>query len=289
MKRFLKSSQVVLFSLLSVTGVAAADYNSGVVTKTPSGGYTDVEYGSGWYLRGDITINLDTKQETEYEYISSIGRSLTADYEDTLGIKVGFGYIFNPSFRMDLAAEHTFESQFDGLFNVNFSGIEQVTDPATGNTTNQQVTNIPGTETIDANYRASNIMLTGYYDLPTLGRFTPYLGAGLGVSRLEINETRTASCIPNSAQACGSPAAGNFGEAVQDVQTVNSEDVQYLFAYQLTAGTAYALTHNLALDVGYTYFSTGDGDDISYSDGTAINREGFSVHKVNVGLRYEIW
>jgi len=62
MKRFVLNSTVAAIALLTASSAFASDYNSGVVTKTPSQGYTDVEFGSGWYLRGDITFNIRGKR-----------------------------------------------------------------------------------------------------------------------------------------------------------------------------------------------------------------------------------
>jgi len=42
MKRFVLNSTVAAIALLTASSAFASDYNSGVVTKTPSQGYTDV-------------------------------------------------------------------------------------------------------------------------------------------------------------------------------------------------------------------------------------------------------
>ena len=294
MKRKILAGLITGLAMTTAHGAFAGDYNSGVVTKGPSPEYTQVEYGSGWYLRGDITFNLDGEHEAGSQYIAALDATLDYDYEDVLGIQVGFGYIFNPHFRMDITAEATLDSEFDGTVAVTFDGLEAVTDPATGVTTTTAVDYVPGTETIQASYNSTNLMVNGYFDLPTHGRFTPYIGGGVGVARVELNERRTVTCTPLNnvgtvVQTCGPPAPGAAGVTVADVEVVDRTSTEYLFAYQVAVGTAYQLTDNLALDVGYTYFSTGDGVDLDYSDGTAIDRDGFTTHKVKAGLRYDIW
>ncbi|MEM9277991.1 MAG: outer membrane beta-barrel protein [Pseudomonadota bacterium] len=287
MKLSILKFTVAAAALLNASTVFATDYNSGVVTKTPSAVQTPVEFGSGWYLRGDISFNLEARQETSSQFINSLGATTEAEYEDVIGYRVGFGYILNPSIRLEVAAEQTFDSEFDGSIGVNLTGLELQT---VGGVTGQvPVNNIFGVEVIEADYDATNIMFNGYYDLPKIGHFTPYVGAGVGLSRIEFNERRTLTCIPDSTQTCGPPAAGAQGARVDDVVILDTEEVTYQFAYQLSVGTAYELSENLDLDVGYSYFSTNDGAEISYSDGTAIETDAFSVHKINVGLRYELF
>ncbi len=290
MKNSILCSSVAALSLLAVSSAFAGDYNSGIVTKTPSVEQTPVEFGSGWYIRGDISYNLGGQHEVSSQYIPSLGQTVVADYDDVIGYKVGFGYTFNPAFRMDLTGEASFDSEFGSVHGVNLTGSLEVTDAVTGLVSYVPVANISGVETVEANYNSTNLMVNGYFDLPTIGRFTPYLGAGIGLARVEYNERRTVSCIPRPQETCSDGVvAGALGAQVDDVVVVNAEETSFTHAYQIHAGTAYALSDTLSLDVGYSYFATGDGPEINYTDGTAIDIDGYSVHKLNMGLRYELW
>ncbi|MEM7216169.1 MAG: outer membrane beta-barrel protein [Pseudomonadota bacterium] len=283
MNRSILKLTVATIAILGSSQAFATDYSSGVVTKSPSVEYTPVEFGSGWYLRGDISFNVNGRKDSSSQFVTSIGADVESEYDDGFGVRVGFGYIVNPSFRVDLTAEHLLESEFEGAIQVNLNGLANTVAGLV------PVNNIFGIERVDASYSATSFMVNGYYDLPKFGKFTPYVGAGVGISRVELNERRTLTCIPDTTQACGAPAAGAQGATVSDVVLLDTEETLYEVSYQLALGTSYELSQNLDLDVGYSYFTTGDGSEISYSDGTAIDSDAFSVHRVNVGLRYELF
>ncbi len=282
MKRSLKIGIAIFGSLAFSQAVVAGEYSSGVVDKAPEEVYTEVEFGSGWYLRGDISYNISGENESGTQFIAALGNTFEYEYNDAIGIRGGFGYQFNPNFRTDITIEQMFDSEFSGNFGVLLNGFN---DPGGGPVA---VNNIAGTETVDASYSASNLMVSAYFDLPLMGAFTPYVGAGVGVSRVNYAERRTLTCNPGPTESCVQPAAGPAGTQVTGV-VLDADDTYYSISYQLAVGTAYALSENLDLDVGYTYFSSSDGAELNYADGTAIDRDGFSIHRVNVGLRYEIW
>lgn len=347
MKRFVLNSTVAAIALLTASSAFASDYNSGVVTKTPSQGYTDVEFGSGWYLRGDITFNIRGKSESTTATVvtDSDTFNVQADYDDAIGARIGAGYYVAPNIRLEANVEGMLSSNFNGLRSREFSGSRQVnilvetapaqdavaatpgvTDPATGITvggtpaipaqpaqfqsfpdtvffdSNGNVTGsntgvyqaeigntapgIDGTELIDAEYTATSFIVSGYYDLPSLGQITPYLGAGIGLGRINYNETRELTCLADNSETCGFPA-GSIGQ--EATQTLTRNEEYWALAYQLSAGAAYRFSDKMSVDIGYSYTDFEGGDNLSYDDGTAIDDEGFAVHQVRAGIRYDIW
>ncbi len=303
MNRFVLNSTVAAIAMLTAANAFATDYNSGVVTKSPSDGFTDVEYGSGWYLRGDISFNVEGRSSGGAERLSSVSPNagVITDYDDVVGIRVGAGYYVSPNFRIEATAENLFSSEFNGIFQQGFSGsrvdaaggvdffnsdgvITASTDPRFIGTS---TTPINGTEQVDAEYHATNFMLNGYYDLNSIGGFTPYVGAGAGVGRISTHETRTYNCIPGAAiETCTFPA-GTAGTATEAVRT--RDEAHWAFAYQLSVGAAVEIDRNTKLDFGYSYSNIGGGDNLSYSDGTPISDDGFAIHQVRAGIRYDLW
>ena len=80
--------------LASASPAVAADYNSGVVTEGPESSYTHVEYGSGWYLRGDVGAIISV--DSNLSYVTDIERDYTSQSIDAdYSVSVGAGYIFN--------------------------------------------------------------------------------------------------------------------------------------------------------------------------------------------------
>lgn len=359
MKRFVLNSTVAAMALISASSAFANDYNTGVVTKGPSEGYTDVEFGSGWYIRGDITYNIRGTSESTLTTIQtpSDSFSVQADYDDAVGARIGAGYYISPNFRIEGNVEGIANSTFNGLRSRGFGGSRDVliniqtlaaqdavpgtaaipgtpniiniltgqTTPGTpgvpgvagipaqppvfedfpdtitfdsnGNVTSSTngvyvsnigntASTINGTEEIDAEYSAASFIVSGYYDLPKLGKFTPYVGAGIGYGRINYSENRTFTCVADDSESCGFPA-GQQGETVTTELQRNEEF--WAFAYQISAGTSYRLNDNLSVDVGYSYTDFAGGDDLSYDDGTAIDDDGFAVHQVRAGVRYDLY
>lgn len=312
MKRFVLNSTVAAIALLTASSAFANDYNSGVVSKSPSEGYTDVEFGSGWYLRGDITYNIDARSSNTFESVSAVNRSVQADYDDAVGARVGFGYYVAPNFRIEASVESILSSEFSSFTGYNFAGqrdVEVITTPATPTTpavttpdtvffdsagnvtgttsgayTGGTISPISGTEDFEASYQTSSLILNGYYDLPTLGKFTPYVGVGGGIGRVNYNQSRTLVCTPASGETC---AGGSTGAPVET--TVTLDDEYWTYAYQLSVGTAIAVDDRTSIDLSYSYTGFGEGDDLSYADGTGIDADGVRLHQVRAGIRYDIW
>jgi opacity protein-like surface antigen len=77
--------------------------------------------------------------------------------------------------------------------------------------------------------KTQSIMLNGYYDVDTGSPWSPFVGAGIGWAKVDLN----------------TPALP-FGD---------NDDV---FAYQLMAGVSYNFSDQLALDAQYRFFDTQD-------------------------------
>lgn len=107
---------------------------------------------------------------------------------------------------------------------------------------------------IDDRFKSWGFMLNGYVDLGTYAGFTPYAGGGVGYMNVSYQDAENS----------------------------------WRFAYQLSAGVAYALTRNLKLDLGYRYLDV-DGGKISSGSGTEAHDDGFSKQEIRAGLRYDIW
>lgn len=115
---------------------------------------------------------------------------------------------------------------------------------------------------VDANGHASawSGLVNVLYDIPTGTRFSPYIGAGAGVSRITADVSTDSLLLTD----------------VNDSATV--------FTYQGKAGVAYALTDSLSLDVGYTYRKSQDPE---FVDSAGIDfKSEYQTHLLTAGLRY---
>lgn len=116
-------------------------------------------------------------------------------------------------------------------------------------------------------------MLNVYYDINEVrhwtgsSTFTPYVGAGAGVSRLATGTQST---------------NGGARENGRDV---------YNFSYALMAGVATQVSDRVKLDVGYRFANLGDlAQDGTFTNGTsarASTLEELFVHEFRAGLRFQ--
>lgn len=109
--------------------------------------------------------------------------------------------------------------------------------------------------------KAYHLMVNGLYDFNLGWPVTPYVGAGVGVARVNFDSVTV-------------PLAGR---TIDDTATT--------FAYQGIAGVAYAITQNLKFDVSYRYFGTSNPylKDSAHVDERAQYRD----HTVLAALRWE--
>ena len=157
---------------------------------------TKVEFGTGWYVRGDIgatrlpSLDLSTPAAN-----SAPPTQLTQSSRFGYVASLGGGYSFNRWFRADVTADfhqpvnvkqlanfHAASSS-NGYINNNEScqlGYEGYTSVQIASFSE------PYYENCTSNNQASitnfNILINGYIDLAHWSIFTPYIGAGVGLS-----------------------------------------------------------------------------------------------------------
>ena len=257
----------------------AADYDPPIFVEEAAE-YVPVEIGSGWYLRGDVgyvfDASIDGVDYTLFDPIAAANvpasfTSASIDTDFTWG--GGFGYRFTDYFRADATV--------DG-FRADFNGSTTSAETCPG---------IPDDDTTcrsenSSEVSAVSVMANGYVDLGTYVGFTPYVGAGAGMSYVSWSDLNdTTYCVPGGADLCVPPvgAVGSTGHAGED---------GWRFTYALMAGVAYDLSNNFKLDVGYKYRSIDGGDMFgwdsadTFGDGSHGN---IDTHEVRLGLRYELW
>jgi opacity protein-like surface antigen len=273
--------------LLAATALAmpalpasAADYDPPIyVDDAPE--YVPVEVGSGWYLRGDIGYNLSVETDAEYRTYDPLGDTYSSyepftnsELDRGLTYGIGFGYHFSDWIRSDLTLD-IFESSFDGTIDL--------ADPCAGGAagTSCRVES-------DSSVTVTSLMANGYIDLGTVSGFTPYVGAGAGLAYVDWSGATNSYYCVDGGVLCGGSFQGT---------TEHSGESSWRFAYGLMAGVAVDVTQNLRLDLGYRYRKIADGDAAGWDDasdaagatGAQARDDGFDMHEVRVGLRYDLW
>jgi opacity protein-like surface antigen len=106
-------------------------------------------------------------------------------------------------------------------------------------------------------------MVNAYYDFPTFGSVTPYIGGGGGIAHNELGDTTII--------AAGGTVATIGGASRTD------------FAWQLGAGVAISVLPTIALDIAYHYLDAGKFESASFAGSTLSGR--LKAHEVTAGIR----
>lgn len=184
--------------------------------------YVPVEVGTGWYLRGDITYNLN---RPTYRF-SVLG---TETENNRFGGGLGIGYQFTDLLRMDVT--------------VNYAGHDRFSlDP------------------LQARHELWTGMATAYVDLGTVAGITPYVGAGVGLAHsrnslnlppvldLGFNETRFAYTLnAGAAYRISENTSVDIGyqylssPTLRRYDVVTGEERRGIAHHQIRAGVRYEL------------------------------------------------
>ncbi len=241
---------------------------------------------SGWYIRGDIGYNFKSNTEGKWHFWNLYadpyrGIDDTLNYDDFslkggASFGGGVGYRFNEMLRTDVTLDY-FRASINGRTNCtsyvkSSHGLNPVED------------NCHYEDNSKANVWTA--MANAYVDLPNVGALTPYLGAGIGAAYVKYDTWKTAEICP-----------------VCTYQSDKEGLDSWRFAMALMAGVSYDLTDQLKLDVGYRYLRINGGSAYGYdamdrqaitdyghgvgASGPQAKDDGFNIHTVRAGLRYE--
>jgi opacity protein-like surface antigen len=226
---------------------------------------------SGFYLRGAIGLtnqSLDKLTQVLDSSVISL-EQVGMGFDSSPLFLFGAGYQMNSWFRFDVTGEYRAKANFHGTDNVRFF------DGA-------------GTAVLADNYSASKseilFLANAYLDLGTWYCVTPFIGAGVGMSRNQIDSFR------DDGVGFFSPQAG--GGAINAVAFASS-NATWQFAWALHAGLAYTVTPNFKVDVAYRFVHLGDAVtgptrafDGSFTNGGAFTFKNLESHDLMLGVRW---
>lgn len=223
----------------------------------------------GWYLRGDIGYaHIRTGSVEYYQGTPTLTGSFEQhDIDSTWMVGGGIGYQVTDYFRVDLTADHYFNTDFNG-------------SSATGAAcTNAGVAGEICDYSDNGDVNITTLMANAYIDLGNYGGITPYVGAGIGGAMVHWGDlVNDETCVLN----CG---------GYTEVSSTHGGYADWHFAWAAHAGFSYDLTHNLKLDAGYTYTHINGGRMFAFdAANTYTGQQGFNgdieIHAVKAGLRY---
>ncbi len=220
----------------------------------PSG---PVEFGSGWYLRGDAAFGPEDKPKL---LLGSVGGTPSFDRRGTAtgyAFGGGAGYQFNEWFRADVTGDYLDPFRYAAV--------------------------IPCGATCAIDQRAEvqrfDGLVNGYVDLGTFAGFTPYVGAGVGVA----GTVESGSIRINGAPLASGIVDPRTGTLVTSGVPSRSD---FRFAWAAMAGVSYAIAPHALLDIGYRYLDLGRTS-VSLFPSATITRD-LATQEVRFGIRYMV-
>lgn len=248
----------------AATGARAADMLPPPVS-VPHPVYEPADF-SGWYLRGDAGVGVAGSTDHRSSFAAGSPAipgfaEVTSSLESAAFVGFGLGYRFNNWFRVDATGEYRASSAYSSL--------------------NHYTGSPPGCIECYDQYRATFsggvFLLNGYVDLGTWAGITPYIGVGVGGSYNVVKDITDHNVTTGT--------GFGYGKGSSD----------WDFAWALMAGVSYAVTPNLALEMGYRYLDRGSANTgaiacaNSSGGGCYLERQSFKVtsHDLRLGMRWQ--
>lgn len=309
---------VIAISSLATTA-AAGDWNNGAgphqglrgSTATPVPVPVPVQETFNYYFRGDLGIGMMARKPSlsengmvigELDLISPLSTSSFAQAHTRSSIgtpaTIGIGMYLSPRWRADVTVDAHKKQKADRTGTINYTADLPTTPPTTqtpgGTTIGSTVT---GNYSERLSARSTAYMLNGYYDLTDRGRFTPYVGVGLGV--VHHNAEREIS-IPGYTVV--EPAPGGTYTVPGATSNGGQSSRHFGLAAALMLGTTYAIDHRTVFDFNYrAMYAQGfdmrtnvTGNFGAGTTGTQTKESRLSVgdtweHQIRAGIRVNIW
>jgi opacity protein-like surface antigen len=207
------------------------------------------------YLRGYIGATEQEADDFTNSVIAAGNFSIFAkEFDSSPFIGFGVGIRRSERLRFDLTGEYRAKSTFHGIDRNN-----------TASTSNEY-----------SGLKSDWLFLAnGYVDLGTHRGFTPYVGAGIGVSEITLD---------------------NFTDTNENTGGFHwSEDnSEWNLAWALHAGFSYEISNDLTFDMGYRFTYLGDGETGAFRtydptpSPSPLKLEDITSHDVHIGLRWSL-
>lgn len=256
-------------TLVAVSPARSADFE---YEPTMEEAVTQVEYGTGWYLRGNISAGFSQFRSDSGADAFDDDFHANAPYSFSIGVGTKVG----SNMRAEVLYEHFGELENIGSHSFDCAGV-------------LEPNNCFYASHILAS--AQGLSANGYIDLGNWQRFKPYIGAGVGVMSVSYDQfTVLGLCEGTVDTSCN---GNGVGQSVVSTPQFDTQQSSIQVMGNLQVGAGFKLTDNLTLDAGYRLTAI-HGDTLRDTTAAANARASFDTgtfvaHELRVGLRYEIW
>lgn len=269
------------FLALTAGAALAADL-SPPIENSPDPANNLVEFGSGWYLRGDAAWTRDSKMT-----VDAFGLVANSNNRNGYEGSLGGGYVFNQWFRADLTFEVHNQVKQNGQTS-SFNCIEALGPVKDSSGTVVGSYPIYGSCYTKYRERISRAagLINGYVDLGTWSAITPYVGAGVGAAR---NQAVGSAKQYFTNQTAYAPTFTDpySGATFYEYKDKSYKTSKYSFAFALMAGVAIDVAPHIKFDVGYRYVNLGTVKAYDTSTGNFVSKK-VNSNEVRAGVRYLI-
>ncbi len=248
-----------------------------------------------WYLRLDIGGSFVGNVS-----VGVLGGGVFARDADEIPTSIfgegGFGYRYNKNFRVDFTSSFHDSYDLSDPATQTYQASVTVADPVNAGETLRNDYNVVRTDDIEMKQKSTNLV-NFYYDIANESRFTPYVGAGVGVTYANIERitSETATCFQGFDSFTGAPAAlpCHPEAGANTVVSASAEEKhEWLFSGALMAGFSYDVNEYVALDAGYRVLYTPGTITRSAPTVTGESKvtwDDFLHHQFRTGIRLKIF
>ncbi|GLK76253.1 outer surface protein [Methylopila jiangsuensis] len=214
-----------------------------------------VEFGSAWYLRGDVGYKFYRDPSARFldPAYKGVDKYRKENLDEAFIFGGGVGYKFNEWFRTDVTVDYETKADFGGkLWCIGCATKGLYSDER-------------------AKISALTFLANAYFDIGTWHGFTPYVGAGIGTSRVNVDDYRYTN--PNGSK-------GKIGG-----------DHKWNLAWALMAGVGYEVSDNITIDANYRYVDLGEGRTkrvAGVTGGHRVKIDDIAAHEIRLGVRYTL-
>lgn len=243
MKRLL----LIALAATSFSGLAHA--NNGV--------YASVKAGVSNTKMKDNQVNYFYDDGSYYSHEDYYQHDQSKSIYPNISTAVGFDFskISNINSRIELEYTYTHSTKFEPTSNYEIWTNTYSTD---------KYLSKEGTKKFSNDLKSQSLMVNGYYDLANKSKFTPYLGAGIGLTRVKNDYVNL------------------------DYPDYNLSKSDNHFTWSTSIGVSYNVANNVDLDLSYSYVDLGKfrfGKDFKEYDSEETSFK-LNSQDYSLGIRY---
>ena len=274
------------------------DYqNAAVPVPAPRPAYS--EGTAEWYLRGDIGWNVFTSVDATATESSGITTRTGDDLGGFAFGSIGAGRYITPSLRGELSFDFRPKKAVTTGPQYFYATVRQPGPPTPNSYTSTDVITVKATQTDDSGTRDQTAFVNLFYDFNGYGRFTPYVGAGIGLDFRSYKRTMVQNAVCDSAYnigdfnvatpyqpgSCPTPLARVSGYSAAHYVT----DIGVAAAFMV--GASYKISNGISVDSGYRMIWEGATISASGTNLTGPSTIKISErldHELHTGLRFDL-